>query len=318
MEQTKTLIQKLKNGEPVRMLIIGDSIGDGCGASGKPSKWFRLLCAMLKQRFGSECSFVDVSLGGNICYAGYVTALEMDDTDFDLVIDIYGANDGVREFALYYEVLLRTLIKKFSRSTIIATIQNAVRKNQSKIDSIREIAGYYSVPVADSLKYFTDSGIDLSVLEPDGCHPSDIGQKLYADSYFDLICKMVECNVGYPTSGLPPLDENVLPFDNFVSFPADKFTRVSDTRFEIACGAVSGMLGLELWHLPGDLSREIFADGVSVLKVDAKWPYNFAQKHIDIALKELSVKESIAIEFVSKELADGFCGIVLSKTKTER
>lgn len=78
----------LADGFDVNILIIGDSIGEGAGASSSSNFWVPLLQANLKELYGgSKISFTNVSMGGNASYAGYVRTMALNDNvDYDLAI----------------------------------------------------------------------------------------------------------------------------------------------------------------------------------------------------------------------------------------
>lgn len=63
-EAEDSFYQKLADGFDVNILIIGDSIGEGSGASSSSSFWVPLLQADLKKSYDeSKISFTNVSMG---------------------------------------------------------------------------------------------------------------------------------------------------------------------------------------------------------------------------------------------------------------
>ena len=95
----KSFYQKLRCGEPVRILINGDSISEFSG----PGEWPTLLCEALCARYGSSVNFDNVSMGGNASYAGWARALYQKDVRYDLMINGYGQNDAEDGFSEAYE-----------------------------------------------------------------------------------------------------------------------------------------------------------------------------------------------------------------------
>ncbi|XME02163.1 SGNH/GDSL hydrolase family protein [Lachnospiraceae bacterium C1.1] len=101
---------KLSKGEDVSILIVGDSIGCGSGASGTEYRWAELTCEHLKEKYGVNTSLTNVSMGGNASYAGYVRTLALNDNiNYDAVILCYGQNDSEKSFSFHYETIIRAI-----------------------------------------------------------------------------------------------------------------------------------------------------------------------------------------------------------------
>ena len=71
--------QKMDDGFRVKMLVVGDSIGYGAGASDESHYWSNLVSYYVQDRYGCPVTMVNVSLGGNTSYAGYVRTLTPDE-----------------------------------------------------------------------------------------------------------------------------------------------------------------------------------------------------------------------------------------------
>ena len=78
--------QKLNAAAPVRLLVVGDSIAEPMD----PTGWAPRLRERLRREYGSQAEIVNVSLGGNISYAGYVRTMLRPETQFDLAIVCFG------------------------------------------------------------------------------------------------------------------------------------------------------------------------------------------------------------------------------------
>ena len=105
MRARDSFYQMLYNGLDVNVLIVGDSIGAGSGASDNDHRWANLLKANLESKYGVSVNLTNVSMGGNASYAGYVRTMSLnDDVAYDLVVLCYGQNDSNANFSLYYPI----------------------------------------------------------------------------------------------------------------------------------------------------------------------------------------------------------------------
>ena len=93
--------QKLEDGIDVNILIVGDSIGEGAGASSYSSFWVSLLQAYLQDTYSiSNINVTNVSMGGNASYAGYVRTMSLNDNvQYDLAVICYGQNDDIEDLS---------------------------------------------------------------------------------------------------------------------------------------------------------------------------------------------------------------------------
>lgn len=71
--------QKLADGFDVNVLVVGDSIGAGAGASDDNHNLSTLLKNKIAETYGSLVTLTNVSLGGNTSYAGYASTMALDD-----------------------------------------------------------------------------------------------------------------------------------------------------------------------------------------------------------------------------------------------
>lgn len=93
--------QKLEDGIDVNILIVGDSIGEGAGASSNSSFWVSLLQTYLQDTYSiSNINVTNVSMGGNASYAGYVRTMSLNDNvQYDLAVICYGQNDDIEDLS---------------------------------------------------------------------------------------------------------------------------------------------------------------------------------------------------------------------------
>ncbi len=308
-EALDSFYQKLADGNDVDVLVVGDSIAEnGQGEKG----WCTLLQNNLMKTYNNRVSFTNVSMGGNASYAGYVRTMALsDDVDYDLAIICYGQNDGAEGFSTNYESIIRAIRSKYTDCSIISILESSQREYTEKMTTIQSICEHCSIPVADTIAAFNNSGKDYDDLTGDGVHPNDAGQEIYCQT----VKKLIDDNVAVSTGKMADVDvinADVHKFDNFVWYDASSdFERVNDTTFSISTSA-SGILGIDYTYESGDNKADIYVDGDLFEYPTVTFDYDFSQRHILIVSDDCTVKNKIEVVFTSKEQADGFQGMCFS------
>ena len=308
-EVEDSFYQKLADGFDVNVLIVGDSIAEnGQGEKG----WCTLLQNNLKTTYNNRVSFTNVSMGGNASYAGYVRTMALnDDVNYDLAIICYGQNDSTDGFSTNYESIIRAIRSKSPDCSIISILESSQREYTEKMTTIQSVCEHYSIPVADTIAAFNNSGKAYDALSNDGVHPNDAGQEIY----FETVKKIIDDNVAASMGKMSDVDvinADVHKFDNFVWYDADSdFERVDDTTFTISTSA-SGILGIDYTYESGDNKADIYVDGELFESPTVTFDYDFSQRHILVVSDDCIVKNEIKVVFTSKEQADGFKGMCFS------
>ncbi len=308
-EAEDSFYQKLVDGFDVNVLVVGDSIAEG----GQGEKgWCTLLQNNLRKTYGNSVSFTNVSMGGNASYAGYVRTMALnDDVDYDLAIICYGQNDGADGFSTNYESIIRAIRSKYPDCSIISILESSQRTYTEKMTTIQSICEHYSIPVADTIAAFNDSGKAYDDLTGDGVHPNDAGQEIY----FETVKAVIDDNVTASTGKMTDTDvinADVHKFDNFVWYDASSdFERVDDTTFTISVSA-TGVLGIDYTYESGDNKADIYVDGELFESPTVTFDYDFSQRHILVVSDDCTVENEIKVVFNTKEQADGFKGMCFS------
>lgn len=313
-EEYHGIYEKLQNGRYVNILIVGDSIGEGAGASGREYQWFWLLAEWLHQTYGVEYTLTNISMGGNTSYAGYAREMTLDDgIEYDLAIICYGENDSEEGFSSNYEAIIRGIREKYLACSMISILESSQKTYTNKIQEIQRLADYYGIPVADTIGAFQESGYPYDDLAEDGTHPGDIGQRLYFETVRDIILDQTAKNVSFEKAELEPVNRDVTEYDHFRYFPADHFTRVDELTWEIKTDQISGKIGIHRRYDSGDCTLKVFADDVLFKEVAIDWQYEFSQTHFDKLSEEIcTVERNIKLVFASTEQADGFEGLLFT------
>ncbi len=80
------------------------------------------------------------------------------DVDYDLAIICYGQNDGAEGFSTNYEFIIRAIRSKYTDCSIISILESSQREYTEKMTTIQSICEHYSIPVADTIAAFNNSG----------------------------------------------------------------------------------------------------------------------------------------------------------------
>ena len=311
-EVEDSFYQKLADGFDVNVLIVGDSIGEGAGTETDGKQWFKQLQTYLRTVNKSKVSVMNVSMGGNASYAGYVRTMALnDDVNYDLAIICYGQNDSTDGFSTNYESIIRAIRSKYTDCSIISILESSQREYTEKMTTIQNICEHYAIPVADTIDAFNNSGKAYNDMSNDGVHPNDAGQEIY----FETVKAVIDDNVVASTGKMADVEvinADVHKFDNFVWYDASSdFKRVDDTTFTISTSA-SGILGIDYTYESGDNKADIYVDGELFESPTVTFDYDFSQRHILVVSDDCMVKNEIKVVFNTKEQADGFKGMCFS------
>lgn len=307
-----SVYEKLADGADINVLIVGDSIAAGTGASNGNS-WAARLPEYIRSTYESECNITNVSLGGNTSYAGTYKVKELDDMiDYDLAIICYGENDNDDErFAPEYEAIIRAIQIKYPRCRIISVLESSQREYTNKMNTIMEIAGHYGIPVADTIKSFNKSGYDYEDLvhAPDDLtHPNDQGHEIYLETIGDVINEQVR-------GEMETYSADAYQYDCAICYERSDFRRVGLRKFAIALEepVTAASIGVYRTYMPGENGLKIYADGELIYENSFIWNYGFGQEHIDKIVEEpVSIEKKIEVEFSSMRLAKYFRGIMIN------
>lgn len=311
-EAEDSFYQKLADGFDVNVLVVGDSIGAGAGTQTEGQQWYTQLQSYLKTVNNGSVSVTNVSMGGNASYAGYVRTMALnDDVGYDLAIICYGQNDGADGFSTNYESIIRAIRSKYPDCSIISILESSQREYTEKMTTIQSICEHYSIPVADTIAAFNNSGKAYDDLTGDGVHPNEAGQEIYFETVKAVINDNVTASTGKVTD-TDVINADVHKFDNFVWYGADNdFKRIDDTTFTLNA-SVSGILGIDYTYESGDNKADIYVDGELFESPTVTFDYDFSQRHILVVSDDCTVKNEIKVVFNTKEQTDGFKGMCFS------
>ncbi len=303
-----SVYEKLSAGESVNVIIVGDSIAQGTGASDGKS-WAKLLKAGIEEEYGVTCNMTNVSMGGNTSIAGIVREMALDDgISYDLAVICYGENDLDDEyFAANYEGIVRGIKAKYAGCSIISVLESSQREFTNKINQIIAIDEYYGIPIADTIAAFNESGHayeELVGAPDDLTHPNDLGHEIYYETVSEVIREEV--------AKAKAFDDKTHKYDNFVYYPKSAFTKKGDSSFTIKVDPAVVEMAISRSFVPGENGLKIYVDGNLIVDESFEWSYGFEQPHItEVTEEPMSVTSEIKIEFANKAQADSFEGLAL-------
>lgn len=307
-----TILSKIE-GNTLKVLIVGDSIGEGAGASDPSLKWYKYLIPYMKETYGVKLDITNVSMGGNTSYAGYVRVMQLDDEeDYDLAIICYGENDKPEDFSLYYESILRAIYNKYPSCKLMTILESSQRDYTEKIRTIQSLSEHYDAYVADMIAAFNNSGRPYGELCDDGTHPNDEGQKIYYETVKALMNDFYTQNDQSAGQTVEAVNPEVVCFENFEYYSIDDFSKVDEYTYELEINILPSMLGIDYTYVKGENFISIYADGQEVCDKPMVWENDFTLRVIEKVADECAINSKIRIVFSSKEQIEAFHGITLN------
>mgnify|MGYP005966104205 FL=1 len=289
---------KINTGEELQVLIVGDSIGEGAGASDPSLKWYKYLISYMKDKYGKELHITNVSMGGNTSYAGFVRVMQLkENEDYDLVMVCFGENDIEEDFSEHYEQLLQTILSKWPSCKLITILESSQREYTPKMQSVQRLSEQYHAYIMDTIAAFDRSGMKYEELCEDGTHPNDEGQKIYykeASKVIDQIYGQV-------------LEDNL----KLQYYSMKEFKQTDSYSLELNAEGEICSIGIDYERIPGYHEIEVFVDGSSIWKYQDNWKPDYSQRHIEEIERGEQYITNIIITFSSKEQMEGFHGIIL-------
>lgn len=300
----------------LRVLIVGDSIGEGAGASDPSLKWYKYLIPYMKDTYGVKLDITNVSMGGNSSYAGYVRVMELEDGEnYDLAIICYGENDQAEDFSLYYESILWAVCDKYPSCRLITILESSQRDYTEKIRTIQSLSAHYGAYVADTIATFKDSKRPYEELCDDGTHPNDEGQKVYFETV-KAVMDDIYAGEDVPVRQRPePVSTEIAGFKNFRYYPAEDFQKADGYAYELEIELPSGRLGIDYTTVKGVNLITVYTDGQKICEKEIGWNNDFTLDFIEVIEEQCEVNSKIRIEFSSKEQMEAFHGLTVNNYK---
>ena len=200
-EQLPRTLQKLKEGLPLTIALLGDSISTGCNASDWAGvapfqpPYQDLLALNLEAAYGSDVTLRNFSVSGKDTAWGLATIGKVIEAEPDLVLLAFGMNDSAGRPAKEYQAKTQAMIaavRKVNPNTefiLIATMlgnRDWITLNHDLFPQYRhalqELCGQ-GVVLADMTSLwaeFLEHKKDWDMTGNGVNHPNDFGHRLYA------------------------------------------------------------------------------------------------------------------------------------------
>lgn len=306
-------IRKVQDNCDVKVLIVGDSIGEGAGASEPSLKWYKYLVPYIKESYDKTLDITNVSMGGNTSYAGYARVMELEDSeDYELAIICYGENDKPEDFALYYESILWAVHQKYPSCRLMTILESSQRDYTEKIRTIQSISEHYKAQIVDTIAAFRDSGRSYEELCDDGIHPNDEGQKVYYEAVKETIDLFFTQQDMSEESVVNPVNPQVVDFENFKYVSVEDFQETDECAYELEMKFSQAGIGIDYTTVKGINLITMYIDGEKVCEKEIGWKNDFSMDYIEMMENECEISSKIRIEFSSREQMEAFHGIIIN------
>lgn len=209
--------QKLKTGERINVLVLGDETCTGYGSQ-EGTAWVDTLGDKLYEKYGSSVYITNLAYNYATAFIQYYEIKALDNNvDYDLILISLGANDKRTDydtaFDSQYEALVRAAKAEYPNAELLTVIQSTEGENSKKAEAIRAITSYYNGKCIDVAKAFSQS--ESGELNFDGVFPNDLGYELYVDAAAETISACVD--EGFKTTQIPsqPLYDDAASYDSY-------------------------------------------------------------------------------------------------------
>ena len=308
--ESDSFYQKLKDGFDVKILVVGDTIANGYGASSADATWFNLVKKSIEEQYNVGVTMDNVSILDSGAYASYARVKMEEDEDYDLTLICTGANDSEETLPVYYEALLRAIRDTFTRCSAISIQEYMESENNAKNMTIQSLSTAYNALSAD---VYSQMVADPTPYMQDGGYLNDAGHQLYADTVMSVIKKGVEDGMEYAVTQTAPIYTETLKFDRFLYVPADMFTRTG--RQYVIETSLTGIVAIDFDVYPGDNSFDFYLDRVKTASLVLTNAIATPVEHIELIEGEVKANRRVGVIFATEEVADGFRGMCVTTTE---
>ncbi len=209
--------QKLKNGERVNVLVLGDETCTGYGSQ-DGTAWVDTLGDELYGKYGSSVYITNLAYNYATAFIQYYEIKALDNNvDYDIIIVSLGANDVRTDyntaFDSQYEALVRAAKAAYPNAEILTVIQSTESENSKKAEAIRAITAHYNGKCIEAAEAFSQS--DNPELSYDGVFPNDEGYALYVSAAVQTISVCVDEDLKTTQIPSQPLYEETASYDSY-------------------------------------------------------------------------------------------------------
>lgn len=192
---TSNPYEKIKKGEEVNILVLGNGVGLSEGKTDESGNWTSSLSKWLEETYKSKANITNLSQDKATVKVG-LEELEKNKDNFDLAYIIFGENDQKEikpnEFKEDYEKIIKNLKERNRNISIVPIIENSLRKKNEYTTIIEDIGKDNDIKVLDMATVFTkDPAPYAKLTTKGGIYPNNVGYSLY----FSNVKSLIEANI---------------------------------------------------------------------------------------------------------------------------
>lgn len=191
---------KLKEGRPVTIVTMGDSLTDFAHWANRETNWPTLLARRIEQAYRSTVNLVNPAIGGTELKQNLILMTRWAAVKPDMVTVLFGYNDwssGMR--APHFRETLEVAVDRIRRMTgadvlLVTTVPSLERWTEMAelSQAVRETARIRNAGLADADRAFheagdTDPAARAALFCRDKCHLGPEGHRRLADVVFEAL-----------------------------------------------------------------------------------------------------------------------------------
>ncbi|MDM0733938.1 SGNH/GDSL hydrolase family protein [Clostridium perfringens] len=192
---TSNPYEKIKKGEEVNILVLGNGVGLSEGKTDESGNWTSSLSKWLEETYKSKANITNLSQDKATVKVG-LEELEKNKDSFDLAYIIFGENDQKEikpnEFKEDYEKIIKNLKERNKNISIVPIIENSLRNKNEYTNIIQNIGKDNDIKVLDMATVFIKDPAPYAKLTTKSrIYPNNVGYSLY----FSNIKSLIEANI---------------------------------------------------------------------------------------------------------------------------
>lgn len=312
------IVVVFRNKKPVSILIIGDSISAGAGASSSEYKWFKRLPGVIKDLSNVKVEIENDSLGGNDTYSAYCRIMRKpDDSTYNIILICSGANDG-SSLGLYYENLLWGISNKYPEAAVFCILQSSEKENPEKVAVIQELADYYGAYTIDMIEAFEESEYPYNNLSIDGVHPNDLGQDIYLSKIGETLSNYLENGkvLAMPIKQVSsPINQEINSWGDYSFYSLEDMKKINDFEYELIIPKSRIIIGYDYISFEGNNYFEVSSKDTVLFNKDINQDNDVEMEFNNLENINCEVEETITVLFSSEEMKNHFLGLNITKCK---
>lgn len=301
------LFEKLKNGEELRILLLGD------GNLRADSVSLTALKSKLEKDFGGKIVFEEAELPDNATsLSGYLILKgEGNGTNLssgpDLIVLSFGNCDEPYTFPYYYELLLRTVMEKYSEASILPIISykalspEGYSKDNAMV--LQNISSHYGL---ETLNF-------AAVLAEQEEHPDSVMEnqeefQRFQEKYFvsAMISAMEMVKKGEEASSINPILEEgreciAIPRSLWKDYGATALLLSEDELEKLSLKGRHGMLALSTALHAGENKGNLYVDGI----LEGNYSLT-GESYLGILSRDVSMRQQCILNFETEEEKNNF------------